>query len=83
MFSSTNNYTRVLRKIFFTSARQIKTKKETGKQNNNEKYDLALSLGVKRPGHEADHSPQSSAKVKNAWSYTSTPPIRLHGVVLS
>jgi hypothetical protein len=24
-----------------------------------------------------------SAEVKNAWSYTSTPPIRLHGVVLS
>jgi len=32
---------------------------------------------------EADHSPQSSAKVKNSWSYTSTPPIRFHGVVLS
>jgi hypothetical protein len=43
----------------------------------------ALSLGVKLPGHEADHSPSSSAEVKNAWSYTSTPPICLHGVVLS
>jgi hypothetical protein len=43
----------------------------------------ALPLGVKWPGHEADHSPPSSAKVKNAWSYTSTPPICLHGVVLS
>jgi hypothetical protein len=43
----------------------------------------ALSLGVKRAGREADHSPPSSAEVKNAWSYTSTPPIRLHGVVLS
>jgi hypothetical protein len=43
----------------------------------------ALSLGVKRPGREADHSPPSSAKVKNAWSYTSTPPICLHGMVLS
>jgi len=29
--------------------------------------------GVKQPGHEADHSPPSSAKVKNAWNYTSTP----------
>jgi hypothetical protein len=28
--------------------------------------------GVKLPGHEADHSPPSSAEVKNAWSYTST-----------
>jgi hypothetical protein len=26
----------------------------------------ALSLGVKRPGHEADHSPPSSSQVKNA-----------------
>jgi hypothetical protein len=43
----------------------------------------ALSLGVKRPEREADHSPPSSAEVKNAWSYTSTPPIRRHGVVLS
>jgi hypothetical protein len=37
---------------------------------------------VKRPGLEADHSPPSSDEVKNAWNYTSTPPIRLHGVVL-
>jgi hypothetical protein len=43
----------------------------------------ALSLGVKRPGREATHSPPSSAEVKNARSYTSNPPIRLHGVVLS
>jgi hypothetical protein len=35
----------------------------------------ALSLGVKRPGREADHSPPSIAEV--------THPIRLHGVVLS
>jgi hypothetical protein len=42
----------------------------------------SLSLGIKRPGREADHSPPSSAEV-NAWSYTSTPPIRLHDVVLS
>jgi hypothetical protein len=39
--------------------------------------------GGKRPGREADHSPPSSAEVKNAWSYTSTPPIRLNGVVLT
>jgi hypothetical protein len=29
--------------------------------------------GVKRPQREADHSPPSSAEVKDAWSYTSTP----------
>jgi hypothetical protein len=28
-------------------------------------------LGVKWPGHEADCLPSSSAKVKDAWSYTS------------
>jgi hypothetical protein len=32
-----------------------------------------LSLGIKRPVRETDHSPPSSAEVKNAWSYTSTP----------
>jgi hypothetical protein len=40
-------------------------------------------LGLKRPGREADHSLPSSAEVKNAWSYTSTPPIRRHSLVLS
>jgi len=29
------------------------------------------------------HSPPSSAEVKNAWHYTSTPLIRLYDVVLS
>jgi hypothetical protein len=38
---------------------------------------------LKRPGREADHSPLSSAEVKNAWRYISIPPIRHHGVVLS
>jgi hypothetical protein len=39
--------------------------------------------GVKRPVLGADHSPISSAGVKNAWSYTSIPPTRLYDVVLS
>jgi hypothetical protein len=51
--------------------------------------------GLKWLGREADHSPLSNAEVKNARSYTSTPPyvfvawclikqeIRLHGVILS
>jgi hypothetical protein len=43
----------------------------------------ALSLGVKWLGHEADHSPPSIAEVKNVWSSTSTPPVHLHGLVLS
>jgi hypothetical protein len=43
----------------------------------------ALSRRVKRPGREAEHSPLSSVQVKNAWSYTFTRSIRLHGVVLN
>jgi len=36
---------------------------------------------VKRPGREFDHSHPSTAEV-NAWSYTSIPPIRLHGMII-
>jgi hypothetical protein len=39
--------------------------------------------GVKRPTREADNSSPSSAKVKNAWNCTSTPAIRLLGIVFS
>jgi hypothetical protein len=39
----------------------------------------AHSSGVKRPGHEADHSPPTSAEVKKMW----VSPIRLHGAVLN
>jgi hypothetical protein len=35
---------------------------------------------VKRTGRESNHLPASSAEVKNEWSYTSSPPICLHGV---
>jgi hypothetical protein len=34
----------------------------------------ALSPGIKWPGHEADHSPLTSTKVKKTWVYTSTLP---------
>jgi hypothetical protein len=30
----------------------------------------ALSPGVKRQGHEADHSPPTSVEVKKTWIYT-------------
>jgi hypothetical protein len=33
-----------------------------------------LSPGIKRQGHEADHSPPTSAEVNKMWIYTSTPP---------
>jgi hypothetical protein len=32
-----------------------------------------FSLGVKRPGHEADHSPPSSAEVKNGGAIPPLP----------
>jgi len=41
----------------------------------------AFSLGVKRPGSQAEHPPPFTAEVKTAWSYTSPIPIRLHDVV--
>jgi hypothetical protein len=40
-------------------------------------------LGAKRPGRETNHSPLLAPRSKNEWNYTTTPPIRLHGVVLS
>jgi hypothetical protein len=43
----------------------------------------ALTSLIKQPEHEADHSPPSSVNVKNAWSYTSTPPMCVHGMVLN
>jgi hypothetical protein len=44
---------------------------------------VAVFLGVKRLGRESDHLSPSIAKVENVWSYTSPPPIRLHGAVLN
>jgi hypothetical protein len=41
----------------------------------------SFSLEVNWAGREADHSPPSSTEIKNAWN--STPPVRLHSVVLS
>jgi hypothetical protein len=43
----------------------------------------ALFVVEEQPGREANHYPPSNVEVKNAWSYTFTPPIRLHGVMLS
>jgi hypothetical protein len=38
---------------------------------------------VNQPGLEADHSPPSTAEVKNAWRYISSPPTHLHDMVLN
>ena len=37
----------------------------------------SMELGVLSPGHEADHSSQSSAKVKSMWICTCAPPLRV------
>jgi len=39
--------------------------------------------GGKAAGFDADHTPPSSAEAKNVSSYTSAPPVRLHGVAMS
>jgi len=41
----------------------------------------ALSPGVELSGRVSDNSPPTSGEV-NAWSNTSTPPIRVHAMVL-
>jgi hypothetical protein len=38
--------------------------------------------GIRRPGRKADHSPPSSAKIKNAWCCTTFPP-SFQGVVVN
>jgi hypothetical protein len=35
---------------------------------------LLTNAGIKRPGHEADHSLSSAAEARNMWSYTATSP---------
>jgi hypothetical protein len=44
--------------------------------------EIALSLGVKRPGRDADHSSPSSAEIKNEHSYTSSSSTCLHAVYM-
>jgi hypothetical protein len=51
---------------------------QTGSRAHPASYPLGIrgffpGGGVKRPGSEADHSSPSTAEVRNAWSYTSTP----------
>jgi len=41
---------------------------------------LGSYLEAKLPVHEAGYSPLPSAKVKNGWSYATTPPVCLHGM---
>jgi hypothetical protein len=45
--------------------------------------EVSFTQRVKWPGCEADHSPTTSAEMKNSWIHTSTPPIHLDGIVLN
>jgi hypothetical protein len=43
-------------------------------------YTKGTFPGIQQKEREAHHSPLSSVEVKNEWSYTVSPPIRLHGL---
>jgi len=50
---------------------------QTGSETHPAYYSMGIgvvSLGIKRPGREADHSPPSGAEIKKPSRYTSTPP---------
>jgi hypothetical protein len=50
---------------------------QTGSGAHSASYSMGTvgsSLGVKRQGHKADHSPPTSAEVMKMWIYTSTFP---------
>jgi hypothetical protein len=56
---------------------------QTGSGTNSASYfkgTRSFFPGAKWPGNEADQSPPSSAKIKNVWSYTTTPPMCVHGI---
>jgi hypothetical protein len=69
----------VVSRIFFTSSRPALGSTQPPIQC----VRGALSPGVKRPGHEADHSPLASVEVKKIWIYKSYSPILFHGLVLN
>jgi hypothetical protein len=54
-------------------------------QNGSGVHPASYSMGTRSyfPGSEADHSPPFVSRSKNEWSYTSTPTLCLHGVMLS
>jgi len=48
---------------------------QTGSRAHPVSYSMGTGAsfpGIKRPGRKADHSPASTAEVKNTWSYIST-----------
>jgi hypothetical protein len=46
-------------------------------------FDFRQGMEISISKRESGHSSQSSAKVRNVWSYNSTPPFRIHCMVLN
>ena len=62
-------------KIFFSSPKTLQTKPNLICSRYRDSFP-----GVKTPKREANRSSHSSVQVENKWSYTSIPPVCLHGV---
>jgi hypothetical protein len=71
-----NSIQRLLRSQPDTRHFSLPQNVQTGSDTHPASYSIGIwgFPGKKRPGHEVDYSPPSSAKVKNEWSYTSAPP---------
>jgi hypothetical protein len=58
-------------------------------QTSSEAHPVSYTMGTRgtfpggkvQPGHDADHSPASSAEVKNKQELYSSPPLQLHGTM--
>jgi hypothetical protein len=44
-------------------------------------YGMFSPQEIKRPEHETDHSPTTSADVRNEWRYNSAPPMYFQSVI--
>jgi hypothetical protein len=69
-----------IRNAYKTLVGKPERKRPLGEPRHRWQDNIRMDL---RPGRETDHSSPSSTEVKNAWFYTTTPPIPLHGMVLS
>jgi len=56
---------------------------QTGPGDHTASYTMSTGsfLGVKRPGRGADHPPHIAPRLKKEYSYTSTPPLGLRGLI--
>jgi hypothetical protein len=58
-------------RIFLVAAKSVRLYVLNGLSSSGYRV---FSSAIKRQGHEATHSPPSSADVENTWSYASTLP---------